>query len=190
VSQETKTYPPEMLRILQRVEAGDRTALPELKVLFEKHPDVAATFGNMAKHAEITLLKLLDSTLGKEAVTYELAALRKRLIATANSELEKLLVERVTLCWLAVNQAEMTLADLVNKHAPADVAIGAADKRLHRAHARFISSVKALATVQKLLRPAPSIYSMLLNDVPETGIRKRSRPTNSRFPGEPAGIVN
>src|SRR5687767_2496127 len=42
-----------------------------------------------------------------------------------------------------------------------------AEKRLDRAHARYLSAIKALASVQKLLRPSPSVFDLLRRPVPE-----------------------
>jgi hypothetical protein len=64
----------------------------------------------------------------------------------------------------------------------------AAQRRLDGAHARYLSAVKALATVQKLLKSAPSALDLLAAPVPEArgvGATGRRRPAPHSAPGVP-----
>jgi len=70
--------------------------------------------------------------------------------------LEKVLIQRVVLTWLQVHHADLEVAARLQSGGGATHAISCAQKRQQQAHQRWLSSVKTLATVRKLLRPAPS----------------------------------
>src|SRR5262249_45869892 len=136
--------------------AGDLTALPALRELFDNNPEFAAEVGSLVRHAEQSLLLLAagKSLTLKEAISRQVAELRERLVATARSELERLLVDRVVVSWLEVYYCDTDLADHLRKGLGPNASAQAAQKRLDRAHARYLAAVKALATVQKLVRPS------------------------------------
>jgi hypothetical protein len=174
----TKAYPAELKAILERANAGDETALPQLKRAFDEHPELVPHFGDMVEHAKQALLTLAAGKCltAREAVGREMSELRARLAATAATELERLLVDRVCLCWLAVNHADIDLAQKLLASPGASPAGQAAQKRLDAAHQRFITATKALATLQKLVRPAPSPVDFLSRPVAETGTRTPAKP--------------
>jgi hypothetical protein len=147
--------PPELLDLLERGNAGDVSVLPGLKKVFDDHPELVALLGDLARQAELSLLALVAGTslTAREAISRHVAELRSRLQATAESELEKLLVERVVLSWLEVHYGDIDLAQHLLRQPGASPATQAAQKRLDRAHARFLTASKSLATVQKLIRP-------------------------------------
>ena|SRR5579884_647003 len=96
--------------------------------------------------------------------------MREKLNATANTELERLLAGRVARDWLALQHAQLDLAAQLQRN-PTALAATMAQRRLDRAHARFLAAGKTLATVQRLLRRAPSPLEML------RPIAESSRPT-------------
>jgi hypothetical protein len=179
-STQEKVYPQELKGILQRANAGDLTVLPELNRVFDEYPELTTRFGDLVRHAEQAMLTIVagNCLTGRVAISREMGGLRDRLAASATSELEKLLVDRICICWLGVYHADVDLAQqLLANPAGASPAAQAAQKRLDGAHRRFLTAVKALATVQKLVRPAPSPLELLNRTVPETGagrIRDRS----------------
>ena len=103
--------------------------------------------------------------------------MKDRLLSTANSELERLLIDRIVISWMEVYHGDVDLARRLLE-APGDGPVAkAAQKRLDRAHVRFLSAVKALATVQKLLKPSPSAFDLLRRPVAEApSPRKPVRP--------------
>jgi hypothetical protein len=110
----------------------------------------------------------------KEAIHRQMDELRDRLTATTHSELEKLLIDRICISWVAVYHADIALAEHLLAHPSASPATRAAQQRLDGAHRRFVTAVKALATVQKLLQRAPSPLELLTRTVPE---KTTSRPS-------------
>jgi hypothetical protein len=86
-----------------------------------------------------------------EAVPRRLSELRVELAGADASPLERILAERVALCWLALNQYEAGYAARES-----EISIPRTDcqqRRITSAHRRFLSAVKALASVRKLALP-------------------------------------
>jgi hypothetical protein len=152
----TKAYPVEVKGLLERANAGDQTALPELKQAFDRHPELAAWLGDLVRLAHDSILRwAAGNCLGaREAIARQAGELRDRLLSEARSELEKLLIDRLVICWLEVYAAEIHLAERLAQGAAQSVVTQAVQKVLDRAHQRFLGSVRCLATVQKLARPA------------------------------------
>jgi hypothetical protein len=160
--------PPELNTVIAAANAGDMSALPDLRRALTDHPDLVDRLGDLAAHVEQGLIALAagPSLAGSEAITAHLAKMRAELGEASASPLEKLLVRRVVLCWLAAHQADLERLELAHGHA-AEALRAAAEKRANRAHARFLSASKALATVRKLLRPELSPVELAIAVVPE-----------------------
>jgi hypothetical protein len=67
-----------------------------------------------------------------------------------------------------VNHAEFELATYLQQHPGCSKVVQAAEKRLNRAQARHVAAIRALATVQKLVRPAVSPIDFLRWPAAET----------------------
>jgi hypothetical protein len=183
-----KTYPAELPEIFERGNRGDLTVLPDLQQAFAEYPELAAALGDMVAHAEQSFLSMAmsQSLTSKEAISCQVADLRKRLAATTTSELEKLLVDRIAISFLWVYHADVDLANHLQRQ-PGAPCTQAAQKRLDRAHQRYLTSIKTLAMVQKLVRPCLSPVDMLSRAVPETatGTRFKGRQKDSVTDGAP-----
>jgi hypothetical protein len=174
----TKPYPAELKAIIERANAGDATALPELRKALDEFPELSREFGDMVEHAKQALLTLAAGRCltARETIGRQMNELRDRLTATAAGELERLLVDRICLCWLAVYHADIDLAQQLLASPGASPASQAAQKRVDGTHRRFISATKALAVLQKLTRPAPSPVDFLSRPVTEAGARTPAKP--------------
>jgi hypothetical protein len=152
--------------------------LPQLKKAFDEHPELSHHFGNMVEHAKQALLTLAAGKCltAKEAISWQMDELRARLAATAASELERLLIDRVCLSWLEVYHSDIDLAQQLLASPGASPASQAAEKRLDAAHRRFLTSTRALAVMQKLVRPALSPIDFLSRPVAEAGARSPAKP--------------
>jgi hypothetical protein len=160
--QKETEYPAELAAVLERAGQGDTTVLPELCAALDRYPELAQVLGDMAQHAEDALLRLAAGTCltAREAIKHQLAALRERLNASAGCELERLLIRQLALDWLALHHAQLAATAQLQKSATGPVARDALH-RLDRAHARFLAASKTLASVQRLLRRAPSPIDLL-----------------------------
>jgi hypothetical protein len=183
-----KTYPPELQALLEKASRGDRSVLPELKKAFDVHPELVAQLGDLVWHAQESLLTLVAGSCltAREAIARQSAALRQRLAATVTSELEKLLIDRVVLSWMEVYHGDIDLAQRLLKCSGAEPAAQAAQRRLDRAHARYLSAIKALATTHKLLRPTLSPLELAAKFIPEEKVGAALlRPTADPAEGVP-----
>src|SRR5205807_3945605 len=84
----------EMQRLLLRGQEGDLTALPELQKLLDKRRELWEKAGDLAQHAEMTILTMISGKdlFGKEAIKRKLAELKAELAGPSPTPLEKLLV--------------------------------------------------------------------------------------------------
>lgn len=139
-------------------DGGDRDALTRVKAALDAVPRLAETFfPTLRDTAEASML---DAMLGRdrqlaarEATRRQLDRLRTELAGEDPAPLERLLAERVALCWLASMHADAALAQQTAG------GCSAAAAEYHRrgaegAQRRLLAAAKALATVRRLGLPA------------------------------------
>jgi hypothetical protein len=86
----------------------------------------------------------------REALTRKLATLKEEL--AGGTPLERLLVERLVSCWLNVYHIDALYATRMN-----DLTWAESDyfqRRQERAHRQYLSAIRTLAEVRRLLAPA------------------------------------
>ena len=168
----TTTTPPkqdeilEQLRqLVERAEQGDASAMPELRVALDANPWVWERYGDLGRQSQAAWLRLLagPNLMLHESTRRKAEQLRAELAGPGDSVLERLLIERIVSCWLQVNYADSSYAQLKGA-TPAQLT--AALRRQDSAQHRYLQSVRALATVRRLLKPGPSPLQ-LLAPVPE-----------------------
>ncbi len=146
--------PEAMLDIIRLAENGDRDAMPALCNLLDRIPAIAEIIGaDLERTVEYSICKSLqeDNLAFREGIKRKLAGLREELEGAAPSSIERLLVDRVVACWLQVQEADLRYAQSGNcSFAQANYHL----RRQDRAHRRFLSAMKTLATVRKLALPA------------------------------------
>ena len=170
---------PELRELVSRARQGDVTVLPRLKEFLDAHPQVWEELGDLARHAEEALIRLVagNDLLVGECIRRDLAALREELEGPAPSPLEKVLVRRIVLCRLQVHQADL---DAVGRDRGADPHGPHVQRRQDAAHKRLLAAVKQLAVVRKLL--APSLPPITLALPPGSGNGRQKRPSPRRLP--------
>ena len=130
----------------------DPNALAELRRVLADDPDrfVMVGWGDAAAIALMLVVANMTkaSPLRGQATMVKAEQLRAELCGPNPTVVERLLVERIVLSWLVVNWLEADLA----RFSPGDAFPQAArlDRRLSRAHTRFVSALKALASVRRL----------------------------------------
>jgi hypothetical protein len=162
----------ELAQLLKRAQAGDVSVLGALRQVLADNPDLWQGYGDLAAQAEAVLIRLAAGRdlLLTEALLRKLAALKQELGGESPTPLERLLIERVTACWLQVNYLDALVAQ----------AQGSSPERMRMlqgqqdaAHRRHLSAIKTLATVRKLLTPALSpvqIATRLAGDRPRVHV--------------------
>jgi hypothetical protein len=164
MSLNTSTTETETLERLQslvkRAEQGDESALPTLRAALDANPWIWERYGDLAQQSQAAWLQLIagPNLLLRESVERKAAQLRAELAGPGPSPLERLLVERVIACWLQVQYADAAYAQQTS---PSPGQHTAALKRQAGSHQRYLHSIKTLATVRKLLKPAPSTLELL-----------------------------
>lgn len=133
-----------------RAQRGDADALRELRQAMTTDPWLERRLSDFARFTREHMVRLSLSAkdlLARDVLDRQLAALRQELEASVQSPLERLLVERILTCWIAVQLAEVAAAD------PTILTDDPATQRLDRAHRRYLTAIQALARVSQLLAP-------------------------------------
>ena len=81
----------------------------------------------------------------------QVAALEQEIAGASPSVLERLLAERIVVCWLELNYLEIALT---RKGEPPLRQAEYYDRRTDRAHRRYLSAIRSLATIRRLVIPA------------------------------------
>jgi hypothetical protein len=162
-------------RLVQRAEEGDEAVLPELRAALDANPWVWQRYGDLAQQSQAAWLQLIagKNLLLHEATQRKAEQLRAELAGPGPSPLERLLVERIVSCWLQTNYADAAYAQLKGT-TPAQHT--AALRRQNAAQQRYLQAMRALVTIRKLLRPAPSPFELLSRPVAEAGARTPAKP--------------
>ncbi len=163
---------------LAKAMKGDEPSMAVIRELLRADPGLAGKLAGILLDAE---RELIDTTFGsnlvaKETIPGKLEAMRKELAGPSPTPLEDLLVRRVVTCWLEVQCAGLAYSHNAHREP--------VQKRLDRAHDRYLSAAKTLATVRRLLvanahRSAAAVIACAIRST-----SRRSRMGVSR-PAEP-----
>lgn len=157
---------------------GSKEALVKL---LDEYPELATLGGDVASKAENSILETATggNVLVKETTRRQLATMRQKLARPTDGELERLLVDRVVLCWLSLHAAERGRAD---EWRPS---IGPAmadfwDRHVSKLNADYLNACKTLATVRRLLRPMVAQVNIAqqqqVNNVVGAGLDPHAQP--------------
>lgn len=168
--------------LVTRAKSGDRTVLPQLREYLDEHPEIWTEVGDLALHAQESWLALMagQDLVLEESVRRKMDELRGELGSEAASKVEKLLIERVVACWLQVHYADAAYAQAKGPAATASVRREMMQRQSSAQH-RYLTSLKQLAIVRKLLKSGPSPMEFAQRGVLEGPPAKTSSST--RGPG-------
>ena len=147
----------ELTKLLKRAERGNTGALAEVADRMKAHPTIWREVGDLGRLAEQAWI---DMTAGKnrlfaEAFSHTIAAIKTELAGPEPSVLERLLVDRVVACWIQIEYADLAYAQLSTA-----LSSGHRDylqRRQDRAHRRYLSAIRTLAQVRRLLQPVVQV---------------------------------
>ena len=148
----------EINALLPAANAGDEHALADLRSVLNAHPELWAEVGNLAREAELTLVRAAagTNTVQKEAILRKLSSLRRELSGPRMTPLEGLLIDRVVVGWLGLAVAEGIYHQALGQGLePSDDEFH--QRRVERAQRRYLAAVKALATVRRLGMPSMQV---------------------------------
>jgi hypothetical protein len=146
----------ELHKLLLKAEQGNKQAFETVCAQLGHADRLWEWAGNMAAQVQEALLGSFlskDALFSQEAQRRKCTALTRELAGEHPSPLEKLLVERIVLCWLHLHGAEALYAQHTGS-----LSIGQASYHQHRitaAHNRYLSAIRTLAQVRRL--PAPNV---------------------------------
>jgi hypothetical protein len=135
--------------LVAQANTGDRQALTELRHFMDRHPEIEESVGDLARMAESAWLDLLvgQNKLARESVQRLLVKLKRDLAGQHPTDLEKLLVDDIGICYLAKRQAEIAAAGSGGSLTQAAIRF----RRAESAQRRFLSAVKTLTNLRALV---------------------------------------
>lgn len=154
---QAKSEADQIMALVDRANQGETSVLPALRKVFDEHPELWEENGELARIVEAGWLKRMGGKdeLFKESVSRRLRAMRKELSGPAPSALERLLVDRIGVCWLALHYAEAIYAQTVG-----DMTFKQGEyyqDRIDRSQKRYLAAIKALAQLRRLQLPVVQV---------------------------------
>jgi hypothetical protein len=149
----------EVQRLLRKAEKGDTTVLPALRTWMDRTPGYWEAMGDLAKVAREALIEHASggkNLLVRETLTRKCAALTQELMSVSPSPIERLLVERIVMCWLQLYYTECIYVQSLE----ASLTIRQAEfhqQRISKAQARYLAAIRTLAQVRRLGVPAVQV---------------------------------
>ena len=141
-------------QIIERAKNGDAAAMTSLRELLAQAPEVReAVTGMLEQAVERKTIKSIGSgsAVFQEGLRQRLADLSKELEGPSPSPVERLLANRIAMCWLQVQEADLAATGFSGCSLPQ---ANFHSKRQDRAHRRFLSAIRSLAMIRKLALPA------------------------------------
>jgi hypothetical protein len=143
-----------LMALIRRVEAGDLTLLPALRKGLDDNPTLWRTNGDLALMASNRWVEAIcgPNEVRRECLRRKMRELYRDLAGAGEvAPLERLLLDRVMCCWLAVNDAETTAASVEGKSFRETEFY---EERLGRAQKRYLAAIRAVTQYRRLLNPA------------------------------------
>lgn len=176
--------------LVRRAQNGDESALPALRRELAENGRLVQAVGDLALQVQETLAGQMggDNLLFREALSQKLDNMRREVAGPNPSPVERLLADRVALCWLAVHESELRYAQAK------DLSLRQAahwQARIDAGHRRYLSAIRTLATVRRLALPAVQVnVARRQVNVLATGGAVQSPPSPADHPTPaPAGGV-
>ncbi len=146
---ELATDKEKLMALIDRAQQGDEGALPLLRQVLDEAPRVAQII-DLARNVERSIIEEMsgNDVFTQEAIPRNLKAMRREIAGEHPSPLERLLAERITVCWLELQYSQTIYA----QHS-GNLSITQSDyhqRRIDKAHSRYLSSIKALAQIRKM----------------------------------------
>jgi hypothetical protein len=142
---------------VQQAQQGDLNTLPLIRHLLDQVPELWENSHVLAHQVEKAWTNALSGhdLMSKEIIAREVEGLRSQLLGPQPTPLEKLLVDRICICWLAIQHSELHSAKRFSERAV--VLTQSEEHRLDKVHHRFLSAIRELARVRKLLQPTTNV---------------------------------
>ena len=135
--------------LIDRAQDGDKEVLSVPRKVLDEAPRVARII-DLAKNVERSIIEKMsgDDVFTQEAIPRNLKAMKREIAGENPSPLERLLAEQITVCWLELQYFQAIYTQNLGK-----LTITQSDyhqRRIDKAHRRYLSSIKALAQIRKM----------------------------------------
>jgi hypothetical protein len=179
----------ELQGIVAKAKSGDERVLPRLRQLLDAHPRIWQTYGDLGAQAEMAWITMIagKNLHLRECLLRKIAAMKDDLAGAAASPLEKLVIERVVVCWLQLQHADCLEAQTGGE------SINLATfkmKRQEAAHRRYLGAIGALIAHRKLLpgsTPGPALNSTTATPKPASPNGSAPHQENGHAPNAKTG---
>jgi len=132
--------------LVAQANRGDRASLADLRGFLDANPEVWRTCGDLGRLAERAWLELLAAgALGTEAVKRHVEQLRADLAGPSATPIERLLVDRVVVCYLSLHHADLAAAR-PGPSSPPQAAVRM--KRCESAQRRYLAALRMLTLIR------------------------------------------
>ena len=143
--------------LIARAERGDPEALAEVQRLFDESPGAWTIFGDLAANTQRSWIRAIagQDELLREAVERYLEQMRAEIAGPSPTPLERLLVDRIATCWLALQHAETAYAQNLRR---LDSDQGEYyQRRIDRAQRRYLDAIRSLVLIRRMLLPTVQV---------------------------------
>jgi len=139
--------------ILDRIEKGDRSALPRLRQILDDVPDIVEELGDLTKIARSAIRNRLgaDGLLLGEVLERKETALAAEIAGPNPTILERLLSDQIVLCWQHLRYLQIKYGQ-TKEHTFREGEYF--ERCIDKAQKRYLSAIKTLAQIRKLGLPA------------------------------------
>jgi hypothetical protein len=147
----------EVKTLLKHAEQGDTTVLPALRAYMDLAPGHWEKLGDLARATRMALIHQAageQNLVRQETIARKCTALTQELAGLTPSPLERLLVERIVLCWLHLHSAEGLRLQMKEVTCQQEAFH---QQRISKAQARYLAAIRTLAQVRRLGVPAVQI---------------------------------
>jgi hypothetical protein len=147
----------EILQLLERAKDGDESVTEQVREMLTICPEFAESLGGDL--GQITERLLSTAVAGndipfREAIKHRMATLRQDLAGPAATPIESLLVDRIVICWLQVQMADIAHA---KEEAQTIILEKFQLRRQDSANRRYLAAIRTLATIRKMALPVLQI---------------------------------
>lgn len=135
--------PAELKHLIERAKGGDESTLPALREWLDQDSRAWELTGNPAYQTQMSMIKAASDTglAVEEMIHRKVSDLQQELAGPSPSPLERLLVERITTCWLHLYCVECIY---VQKQSKLTLPQGEYyQRRINHAHCRYLSAIQS-----------------------------------------------
>ena len=145
----------QIVRNLLAAERGDTVAQSNLDSALIENPRLWKIIDTVENELAGGLIKSCfpESWLLQKAMSHRMETMREELLGDSPSPVDRLLVERICVCWLGLQSAQ--LKSLGNAGGERSIAtLDFYDRQLGAANKRYLAAIRALASIRRLQLPS------------------------------------